>query len=70
MTPQRPIRGGLLNWPACGPPAVHSRLSSVAAKKSTQWTLRHRFAVAADVFFVHCLFVRLSRFRFHRDFRA
>src|SRR5262249_32170955 len=41
----------------------------VSPEQAAQGTAHHRLAVAAQVLFVHCRFVRLSRFRFHRDFR-
>src|SRR5262249_54064403 len=48
---------------------LRSYQTLVSPEQSAQGAARHRFAVAAQVFFVHCLFVRLSRFRFHRNFR-
>src|SRR5262249_23897261 len=41
----------------------------VSPEQAAQGTAHHRLAVTAQVFFVHCRFVRLSRFRFHRDLR-
>src|SRR5262245_57043177 len=38
-------------------------------EQAAQATAHHRIAVAAQILFVQCVLVRLSRFRFHRDFR-
>jgi hypothetical protein len=48
---------------------LRSRQTIVSPEQSAQGTACHRFAIVAQVFFVHCFFIRLSRFRFHRDLR-
>jgi hypothetical protein len=41
----------------------------VSSEQSAQRTAHHRISITAHVFFGHCSFDRLSRFRFHCDLR-
>jgi hypothetical protein len=48
---------------------LRSRQTVVAAEEWAEGAAHYRFAVAAQVLFVHCRSVRLSTFRFYRDLR-
>ena len=72
--------GGLLSYGVRCARRAASRISSdllvylrkplVDAEQCAEWALHHRLAIGAEVFLVHCRFVRLARFCFHRDLRS
>src|SRR5262245_4695543 len=60
-------RGELAAYPS--DLSVYLRKPLVDAEQCAEWALRHRLAIGAEIFLVHCRFVRLARFCFHCDLR-
>jgi hypothetical protein len=40
---------------------------SPTTQQRSEWALDHGLSIGAEIFLVHCCFVRLARFGFHSD---